>query len=487
MSARALMFHGTGSSVGKSLLVAGFCRAFTRRGMRILPFKPQNMSNNAAIAAEGGEIGRAQELQARAACVAPSMHMNPVLLKPQSETGAQIVLQGRVVGTAEARAWQRRKRDYLPKILESFDLLKARADLVLVEGAGSAAEVNLRAGDIANMGFARAANVPVILIGDIDRGGVIASLIGTGAVLEAEDRALIVGFIVNRMRGDLSLFADGMALIAAHTGWAPLGLVPHFPQAARLPAEDAADLAPTPSEQAGRGLKIAVPMLPHIANFDDLDPLIAEPEIDLRLIPRGVPLPADADLVILPGSKATRADLALLREEGWDIDLLAHHRRGGAILGICGGFQMLGHSIDDPQGIEGKAGRIAGLGLLAFKTVLGPQKRLAEVAGVSVPDGVPFSGYEMHLGESTGEALARPLLRLADGRPDGAVAPDGRIFGTYIHGLFRQDVQRAAWLARFGAVSRLASFAARIEETLDELASHLEAHVDLESLLNLAR
>lgn len=487
MLPRALMFQGTGSSVGKSLLVAGFCRAFAQRGLRVLPFKPQNMSNNAAVTAEGGEIGRAQALQARAAGVAPSVHMNPVLLKPQSAIGAQVVLQGRVLGSANARAWQREKPMYLPKILESFDILRSRADLVLVEGAGSAAEVNLRAGDIANMGFARAADVPVIVIGDIDRGGVIASLIGTAAVLAPEDRALVAGFIVNRMRGDPALFADGMALIAARTQWAPLGLVPHFPEALLLPAEDAADLAPTRAAQARRGLKIAVPLLPHIANFDDFDPLIAEPDVDLRLIPRGTPLPGAADLVILPGSKATRADLAILREEGWDIDLFAHHRRGGAVLGICGGFQMLGKSLHDPDGIEGEAGMSTGLGLLALETVLGAKKRLSEVSGVSLADGAPFSGYEMHLGESTGAAFARPLLRLADGRFDGVVAPDGLVFGTYIHGLFRGDAQRAAWLARFGAGARRGSFDARIEETLDRLAAHLGAYVDLARLLSLAR
>ena len=314
------MFQGTGSSVGKSLLVAGLCRALHRRGLRVRPFKPQNMSNNAAVTADGGEIGRAQALQARAAGVPATVHMNPVLLKPQSEVGSQVVVQGRVVGTARARDYQAMKPGLLPHVLDSFARMQAEADVVLVEGAGSASEINLRAGDIANMGFARAANVPVVVIGDIDRGGVIASLVGTHAVLEAADRATVAGFIVNRMRGDLSLFADGMRAIAAHTGWPALGLVPFFADAHRLPAEDAADLAF--ARRPGAAVRIAVPVLPWISNFDDLDPLAAEPGVDLQLVHRGQPLPV-CDLVILPGSKATIADLAALRAEGWDIDLRA--------------------------------------------------------------------------------------------------------------------------------------------------------------------
>ena len=488
MTARALMVQGTGSSVGKSLIVAGLCRAFARRGLRVAPFKPQNMSNNAAVTADGGEIGRAQALQARAAGIAPSVHMNPVLLKPQSETGAQIVLRGAVVGAAPARAWQTKKREFLPAILESFATLGAARDLIVVEGAGSPAEVNLRENDIANMGFARAARVPVALIGDIDRGGVIASMIGTKTVLAAEDAALIKGFIINRMRGDASLFAAGMDFIAARTGWAPLGLVPYFPAARHLPAEDAADLARDPilGAKSGGRLRITVPILPHIANFDDLDPLFAEPEITLTLAARAAPLP-EAEVILLPGSKATRADLAALRAEGWDIDLLAHHRRGGAVIGICGGFQMLGEEIADPDGIEGVAGTSPGLGLLAFRTVLGHRKRLAAVAGTCLLDHSPVSGYEMHLGESFGPALAHPLHRLADGAAEGAVAPDGRVFGTYLHGMFADDAARAGWLARFGAASRLPSFDRLIETTLDALADHLARHIDLETLLSLAR
>ncbi|MBX5471191.1 MAG: cobyric acid synthase, partial [Acetobacteraceae bacterium] len=442
MPARALMLQGTGSSVGKSLLLAGLARALFRRGLNVRPFKPQNMANNAAVSIEGGEISRAQALQARAAGVAPSVHMNPVLLKPESERGSQIIVHGRVFGKATAREYQWLKPQLLPKVLESFQILAAASDLVLVEGAGSAAEVNLRAHDIANMGFARAAGVPVVLIGDIDRGGVIASLIGTQAVLAEDDAACIKGFIVNRLRGDAALFAEGMRFIAARTGWAPLGLVPYFPPARKLPAEDTAELKEERPKSAGR-LRIAVPLLPHIANFDDLDPLRLEPEVNLLLVPRGKPLPADADLVLLLGSKSVRSDLAVFRNEGWDIDLLAYHRRGsGLILGICGGLQMLGRTIADPEGLEGAPGTSEGLGLLDIETVFRRSKHLREVSGTNILDGSPVQGYEIHLGESFGPDMARPLHLLSDGRREGAISADGRVMGTYLHGLFTHDRAR---------------------------------------------
>ena len=356
MPARALMFQGTGSDVGKSLIVAGLARALTLRGLKVRPFKPQNMSNNAAVTADGGEIGRAQALQARAARAAASVHMNPVLLKPQSEIGAQIVVQGRVYGSAKAAAYQKMKPELLPFVLDSYARMKAEADIVLIEGAGSAAEINLRANDIANMGFARAADVPVVLVGDIDRGGVIASLVGTKAVIAAEDAALICGFIVNKFRGDPALFADGMARIAQLTGWQALGLVPFFPEARLLPAEDALALDAARPAKANARLRIAVPILPHIANFDDLDPLDAEPAVDLVRVRPGTALPGDADLILLPGSKATIADLEALRAAGFHIDIAAHRRRGGMVLGLCGGYQMLGRTVADPDGIEGAAG-----------------------------------------------------------------------------------------------------------------------------------
>ena len=480
----ALMFQGTGSSVGKSLLVAGLARLFAQRGLRVRPFKPQNMSNNAAVTADGGEIGRAQALQARAAGVAPSVHMNPVLLKPQSETGSQVVVQGRVFATARAREYQAMKPRLMPHVLDSFARLRAEADLVLVEGAGSASEINLRAGDIANMGFARATGTPVVLVGDIDRGGVIASLVGTQAVLPPEDAAMIRGFLVNRMRGDPTLFDAGMRAIAERTGWAPLGLVPFTDAARRLPAEDAQDLAAP--RNPGAPLRIAVPVLPCISNFDDLDPLAAEPGVELLLLRRGTPLPGDCALVVLPGSKATIADLTVLREEGWDIDILAHRRRGGRVLGLCGGYQMLGRRIEDPLGIEGPPGGVAGLGLLDVSTVLTREKRLSPAGGVTLAEGAPFTGYEMHMGRTEGPGAANPLLRLDDGRLDGAVSADGLVSGTYVHGLFGDDAQRAAWLGRLGLAAAPRRHEAGVEAALDALAAHLARHVDVDALLRIA-
>ena len=485
MTARSLMFQGTGSDVGKSLIVAGLARAFTLRGLAVRPFKPQNMSNNAAVAADGGEIGRAQALQARAARTPASIHMNPVLLKPQSEIGAQIVVQGRVYGSAKAAAYQHMKRDLLPYVLDSFEKLRRESDIVLVEGAGSAAEVNLRANDIANMGFARTADVPVVLIGDIDRGGVIASIVGTKTVLAPDDAALVRGFIVNKFRGDATLFAAGMERIAQATGWEALGLVPFFAAARSLPAEDALALEHTRPRKSKARIRIAVPILPHIANFDDLDPLDAEPEVDVIRVRPGTALPGDADLIVLPGSKATIADLTALRAAGFDIDIAAHRRRGGAILGLCGGYQMLGHSIADPEGIEGPPTKVEGLGLIDVATTLSAEKRLEPVRGAT-NDGAPFTGYEMHMGVTEGPDCAQPFARLADGSAEGAVSANGRIIGTYVHGLFADDGQRAAWLSRFGGTATI-TYDSSLENTLDALAAHLAAHLDLDRLLKLAK
>jgi adenosylcobyric acid synthase len=444
------------------------------------------MSNNAAVTTDGGEIGRAQALQARAARVAPSVHMNPVLLKPQSETGAQIVVQGRVYGTAKAAAYQALKPELLKPVLDSFARLVAEADLVLVEGAGSASEINLRANDIANMGFAQAANVPVILIGDIDRGGVIASIVGTKAVIDRADAALVAGFLVNKFRGDPVLFASGLKEIARATGWEALGLVPFFPGARLLPAEDALALDHAQPPKPGAHTRIAVPILPHIANFDDLDPLEAEPAVELIRLRPGTALPGNADLVILPGSKATIADLRALREAGFDVDIAAHVRRGGRVLGLCGGYQMLGRSIADPEGIEGPPARVPGLGLLDIETTLAPLKRLEPVSG-ETHDGAPFAGYEMHMGVTIGQDCARPFAKLADGSADGAISADRRVLGTYVHGLFADDRQRAAWLARLGAGPVTIAYEPLVDDVLDRLASHLAAHIDLDRLLSLAR
>src|SRR5438876_4651970 len=480
------MFQGTASDVGKSLIVAGMARALANLGFKVRPFKPQNMSNNAAVTVDGGEIGRAQALQARAARVSPSVHMNPVLLKPQSEVGAQLVVQGCVRGTANAGAYQRMKPDLAHFVLDSFTRLKTEADIVLVEGAGSASEVNLRGHDIANMGFARAADVPVVLIGDIDRGGVIASLIGTKTVIDVSDAAQIRGFLVNKFRGDPVLFADGMATIARATGWEPLGLVPFFPDARLLPAEDALALDGPQVAKSKTRVRIAVPILPHVSNFDDLDPLEAEPAVDLVRIRPGNAVPGDADLVILLGAKATIADLAALRDAGFHIDIAAHVRRGGTVLGLCGGYQMLGRTIRDPVGLEGPVGVVDGLGLLDVETTLTAEKRLERVCGTT-GDGILFSGYEMHMGLTEGPDRARAFARLSNGSLEGAVSASGRIMGTYIHGLFTEDRQRSAWLERFAAGQAAVSYDALVDETLDQLAAHLAAHVDIDRLLSLSR
>ncbi len=480
------MLQGTGSDVGKSLIVAGLARAFAAQGLRVRPFKPQNMSNNAAVTADGGEIGRAQALQARAAGVPPTVHMNPVLLKPQSEVGSQVVVQGRVIGNAKAREYQSWKPRLMGAVLDSFGRLKAEADLVLVEGAGSAAEINLRAGDIANMGFARTADVPVVLIGDIDRGGVIAQIVGTHSVLAPDDAAMVAGFLVNKFRGDPSLFTDGMTIIAERTGWPALGLVPHFAEASRLPAEDAMGLERRTTRNADASIRIAVPMLPRISNFDDFDPLKLEPDVDLVMVEEGAPIPV-CDLVILPGSKATIADLAALRRSGWDIDILAHVRRGGQVLGLCGGYQMLGRRIADPDGIEGPPGACDGLGLLDVETVLTGTKILRAVAGHTVGDATPFRGYEMHVGETSGPDRVRPLVRFDDGQEDGAMSADGLVRAAYIHGFFADDRQRAAWLRNLGGRPSGLRYEAEVDAVLDRLAAHLGRHIDLARLLELAR
>ncbi len=397
----AIMIQGAGSNVGKSLLVAGLARAFWRRGLSVAPFKPQNMSNNAAVTADGGEIGRAQALQALAAGLEPVVDMNPVLLKPESDVGAQVVVQGRRVATVRAGEYAGLKPSLMAPVMESFRRLQAAHDLVLVEGAGSPAEINLRAGDIANMGFAEAAGLPVVLVGDIDRGGVIAQIVGTQAVLPPEDAARIAGFVVNKFRGDPRLFDGGYREIEVRTGWPGLGVVPWFAESWRLPAEDALDIGSGP-EGGGARVKIACLQLSRIANFDDLDPLKAEPGVELVMVRPGQALPGDCRLAILPGSKSTRGDLGFLREQGWDIDLAAHRRRGGAILGICGGYQMLGRKISDPEGIEGPAGETEGLGFLEVETVMSPEKRLTRTEAVHVATGQPIGAYEIHIGRSEG-------------------------------------------------------------------------------------
>ncbi len=477
------MIQGAGSDVGKSLIVAGLCRVARRRGLRVLPFKPQNMSNNAAVTTDGGEIGRAQALQALAAGVEPHTDMNPVLLKPETDIGAQVVVHGQRLATLRAREYAAMKPSLMAPVLESFARLKDRADLVLVEGAGSPAEVNLRAADIANMGFARKADVPVVLAGDIDRGGVIAQMVGIKAVLDPDDAAMIGGFVINKFRGDVSLFDDGYRLIEKRTGWRGFGVLPFFARAAELPAEDALGLSD--ARKAGKR-KIAFLALSRIANFDDFDPLKLEDDVDLVMVRPGEAIPADCALVIIPGSKSTRGDLAFLRAQGWDIDLVAHHRRGGHVLGLCGGYQMLGRSVDDPEGIEGPPGETPGLGLLDLSTVMTPQKTLTRVSASHVATGQTIDAYEIHIGRTEGKDCARPFAML-NGEPEGATSSDGRVQGSYLHGLFASDAFRKAFLARLGIPAADQAYHARVESTLDALANHIEAHLDVDGILALAR
>ncbi len=482
----ALMIQGTGSDVGKSLIVAGLARAYTARGLAVRPFKPQNMSNNAAVTADGGEIGRAQALQARACKTPPTVHMNPVLLKPETETGAQVIVQGKRQASMTASEWMRKRTDFMPSVLASFACLGAEADLVLVEGAGSPAEVNLRDHDIANMGFAHAANVPVVLVGDIHRGGVIASIVGTFNVISPEDADRISAFLVNNFHGDPKLFEGGVRTLKERTGRPCAGIIPHFADAGKLPAEDAMALD-RGIAQSGGAIKIAVPRLSRIANFDDLDPLAHSSDVALEIIQPGNPIPGDADLILLAGTKSTIGDLAYVREQGWDIDILSAVRHGRRVLGLCGGYQMLGRMVHDPDGIEGPSGSAEGLGLLDVETTLTSDKTLENVTATHVASGKKITGYEIHLGQSEGPDCARPFADIS-GRMDGAMSASGLVEGTYLHGIFSSDDFRAAWLAALGAPGgRIDSYDAMVDATLDGLAEHLEAHVDLDLLLAIAK
>ncbi|SNY93284.1 adenosylcobyric acid synthase (glutamine-hydrolysing) [Cohaesibacter sp. ES.047] len=484
----AIMFQGTGSNVGKSMMVAGLCRHWKNQGLKVAPFKPQNMSNNAAVTMEGGEIGRAQALQALACGLEPSIHMNPVLLKPESNTGSQVVVQGKAIGQMKARDYASHKKSLLSAVMASYDHLKADADIVVIEGAGSASEVNLRAGDIANMGFAEAAKLPVILIGDIDRGGVIASLVGTRHILPAADRALVRGYVINKFRGDPTLFTSGLDIITSETDWPSFGVLPWFDHAAKLPAEDSEDLSRDAKGTHEDGsLKIVVPVLPRIANFDDLDALRSDPSISVEMIRSGRPLPLDADLVILPGSKSTIADFEAMKREGWDIDIKAHARKGGHVLGLCGGYQMLGRYIHDPQGVEGPAGsKCEGLGLLDIETVMDGEKRTVRIEGTHIESQSPMHGYEIHIGSSDGPDSSRPLFEI-EGQSEGARSPNGRIMGSYIHGLFNQDTFRGQFFKSLGHQTSAHSYDAMVDETLDLLADHVANNLDTDGLLAIAQ
>jgi len=473
----------TSSDVGKSLLVAGLCRAYARRGLKVAPFKAQNMSNNAAVTVDSdlppgpegprrGEIGRAQALQARAAGLAPSIHMNPVLLKPQALVGSQVVLRGRALGNWPARHYHHLKPYLLPAVLDSYRRVAAEADLVLVEGAGAATETWIKHCDITNMRLAEEADLPVVLLTDNDRGGALAAVVGSWMLHDDAERARIKGILVNKFRGYVSLYEPACRTMTDLTGWPFLGVARWFEAAGQLPAEDALALE-RPATGTGAGLIVAVPHLDGVANFDDLDPLGAEPGVDLRWVRQGQPIPAEADVVLLPGSKTTRAALAALRAQGWDVDIRAHLRRGGRV-------------VRDPEGIEGPPGETEGLGLLDLETVMTRDKMLTEVETTDTLSGQVLRGYEMHMGRSTGPGLDHPWFRL-DGRPEGAVSVDGRVMGTYLHGLFGADGFRSHWIRAMGGRASGLDHAAQIEATLDALADQLEEDLDLDALLALAK
>jgi adenosylcobyric acid synthase len=486
MTAKALMLQGTGSDVGKSVLTAALCRIAKRRGLSVAPFKPQNMSNNAAACVDGGEIGRAQALQALAAGLEPHVDMNPVLLKPQSDTSAQVIVHGHAIDQMEAADYMAGRDRLMDAVMDSFQRLTSQHDLVIVEGAGSPAEINLRARDIANMGFARQAGVPVCLIGDIEKGGVIASLVGTKAVLDRGDAAMIRGFIVNKFRGDPSLFDDGITAIESRTGWPCFGVIPWLTATATLPAEDAVILD-RKQTAAKDTLKIAAPMLSRMANFDDADPLKLEPGVSFQWVPPGQPIPRDSDVIILFGTKSTLGDLAFLRAQGWDHDILAHARTGGRVLGICGGYQMLGTQVWDPHGTDGLSGSAEGLGLLDVHTIMTTDKHITQTSGLCALTEQPVTGYEIHLGETIGPDTANPMVIL-NHHPEGARSTNGLIEGTYLHGIFANDMFRQAWLSRAGASAQTdLAYNHAVEHALDALAEDVEAALDVDALLAMAQ
>ena len=478
--ASTLMVQGTTSDAGKSTLVAGLARLLRRRGVAVAPFKPQNMALNSAVTADGGEIGRAQALQALAAGVPPHTDMNPVLLKPASDIGAQVIIHGRAVAHLSARDYHDFKPRAMAAVLASFGRLCAGYDAVLIEGAGSPAEINLRDRDIANMGFAEAADCPVILVADIDRGGVFAHLVGTLDLLSASEQARVKGFVINRFRGDIGLLQSGLDWLEARTGRPVLGVLPYL-HGLFLDAEDS--LGEACVDKSATRLRVVAPVYPRISNHTDLDALRLHPQVDFRWVGPGQAMPP-ADLIVLPGSKAVQADLAWLRAQGWEPALRRHLRYGGKLVAVCGGFQMLGTRLHDPQGLEGEAGSVAGLGLLDAETVLEAEKQLVNVHGrLALPGAAPVSGYEIHMGVTRGPALAQAAVELEDGRRDGAISDDGQILGTYLHGLFDHPDALVALLAWAGAgdVDRV-DLAARREADLERLTDALEAHLDLPRL-----
>lgn len=488
---KTLMIQGTTSDAGKSALVTGLCRLLARKGVKVAPFKPQNMALNSAVTVDGGEIGRAQAAQAQACFLEPHTDMNPVLLKPNSDTGAQVIIQGKAITNMDARIYHDYKTEAMTAVLDSYQRLQQQYDVILVEGAGSPAEINLRDRDIANMGFAEAVNCPVAIVADIDKGGVFAHLVGTLDLLSESEQKRTIGFLINRFRGDISLLQPGNDWLEERTHKPVLGVIPYL-HGLCLEAEDGINGASDQSDHEHR-IKVVVPVLPRISNHTDFDPLRHHPQVDFHFVaPEEAPPPAD--LVILPGSKSVQADLNWLKKQGWERYLNQHLRYGGKLLGICGGWQMLGQWLHDPEGIEGAAGSLQGLGFLATETTLAPEKQLKNVQGVlcsslnqeAETTHVPVAGYEIHAGVTTGDALSRPLVMLDTGATDGAISEDGQIAGSYLHGLFDQPMACRAILAWAG-LEQAQSFDihALHEKSIDRIADALEACLDQEQLYQL--
>ena len=482
MTTRTLMVQGTTSDAGKSTLVTGLCRVLVRRGIRVAPFKPQNMALNSAVTEDGGEIGRAQAVQAQACGLAPHTDMNPVLLKPNTDVGAQVILRGKAIGNMDAQGYHEYKLIARRAVLESYARLATAYEAIIVEGAGSPAEINLRDNDIANMGFAETVDCPVILIADIDRGGVFAHIVGTLALMSEIERRRVAGFVINRFRGDIALLQSGLDWLETHTGKPVLGVLPYL-HGLHLEAEDA--LPRTGVDATGdKRLRVIVPVLPRISNHTDFDPLRLHPQVDLRFIGPGEPIPP-ADLIVLPGSKSVRADLGWLRANGWETAIARHLRYGGKLIGICGGLQMLGTAVHDPYGLEGDASSDKGLALLDLETMIEREKQLRNVHGRLVLADAEVIGYEIHAGVSTGNALARPAVNLGD-RNDGAISADGQILGTYLHGLFESRTACDAILTWAGMEQpQTPDYHALREAGIERLADAVESSIDMHALMRL--
>jgi len=478
----SIMFQGTGSNVGKSILVAGLCRVAKRRGISVAPFKPQNMSNNAAVTIDNGEIGRAQAFQCFASGIEPKSEMNPILLKPESNSLTQIIVNGRFYKTIRANEYSQIKKELLTPVLNSFNSLKNKYDLVLVEGAGSPAEINLRNNDIANMGFANAANIPVILIGDIERGGVIAQILGTKVILSITDSNRVAGFLINKFRGDPALFFDGYNYIVKNTSWSGFGVLPWFEKHNDFPAEDSYEIT---SSEKPNSLKIVCLCLPRISNYDDLDPLSQEKNVSLIMLKAGEAIPGDARLVIIPGSKSTISDLKFIRTQKWDIDLLAHKNRGNYVLGICAGYQMLGNVIDNSKGQEGNPSIVNGLNMLEINTVLTLEKTLNRVNANDYKTGINFDGYEIHIGKTNGNDCKNPFA-IINNKFEGAVSKDGLIMGSYLHGMFVNNKFRSMFLKKLGFQTSNLNYSSKVDQSLNEFADLIEDHINVSEIFDRA-